>query len=346
MRQNEAVWLDKYGYWRIQVQKDGKRKAFYSSKAGTRGKAEAERKADKWLKDGEEHKTVRFEQLKDEYLSHLRTANGTAHKTREEQVIRLYLPWAGRKISSLTNIDYQEAIDACVEGREKPLSARTCGHVRTTIQALYRYARKAGYKMAEPFGLTIPRAATKGQRTILQTDGIKKVFADNSYYAPIFRFIIITGLRPGEVCGLQKADLQDATLTIRRARNMHGELTTGKNENARRTIVLPQQALGCIRPNGTEWLFVNAHGRPLDERALYSAWQRARERLGLGTVSLYELRHTMISMCKDDLPLAMLKQVVGHSGSMDTLGTYGHEKTGEKQTAAAMIEKVFSEIVR
>ena len=200
--------------------------------------------------------------------------------------------------------------------------------------------------MKEPFGLTIPRGATKGKRKILQPDDIRKVFTDGGYYAPVFKFIILTGLRPGEVCGLKKEDLKGNTLSIQRARNILGEMTTGKNENARRTIILPQQALECIRPNETEWLFVNAHDQQLDERALYSAWRRAKERLDIAAVSLYELRQTMISMVKDDMPLPLLKQVVGHSGSMDTLGTYAHMVEGEGQIAAKVIEKVYANVLK
>lgn len=353
MRTNEAVWLDKYKYWRIQVQKDGKRKAFYSSKAGTRGKAEAERKADKWLEDGQEYiEKMTFSQLATDYLAHIRVANGTAHKNREDATIRIYLSHLNnRKVSSLTNLDYQEAIDKCVEGREHPLSARTCGHVRTTITALWKYAQKARIKMEQPIGLTIPRGATKQQRKILQQDAIKTVFADDGYFAPIFQFIILTGLRPGEVCGLQMDDLDGDMLTIQRARNVQKETTSGKNDNAKRTIILPKQALEAIQKHHSNrkvspWLFCGVNGLQLDERALYSAWRRMCEKLKIEPVSLYELRHTMISMVKDDLPLPMLKQVVGHSGSMDTLGTYGHEKNGEKQAAAMQIEKVFSQIVR
>lgn len=348
MRANEAVWLDKYKYWRIQVQKDGKRKAFYSPKAGTRGKAEAEGKADLWLAQGDPAREMTFEELSDSYLSHIRTANGTAHKRRESEIVRLYLPFGQKKVSKLTNLDYQDAIDACVEGREKPLSARTCGHVRSTIIALYKHARKAGVQMTEPFDLTIPTAATKGKRKILQTDDLKTLFAAKGYYIPIYRFIVLTGLRPGEVCGLKKSDLRGDILTINRAKNMRGEITNGKNENARRTIKLPPAAVECLGnflAADSEWLFTNRHGQPLTERTLYHAWYRARKTLKIEAVSLYELRHTMISMCKTTVPLPLLKQTVGHSENMDTIGTYGHEVDGDLEQTADLIQTVFKDIM-
>lgn len=340
MRSNEAIWQEKYHRWRIQVQQDGVRKSFYSSKEGKKGKAEAEKKADQWLDNGEPTRSIPFDELAASYLSHIRTSNGTAHKRREEEIVRLYLPFGHRLVSKLTNLDYQNAIDACVEGREHPLSARTCGHVRSTIMALYHHAKKANIKMTEPYGLTIPTGATKQKRKVLQPEDLKTLFAAAGHYSYIFRFIVLTGLRVGEVCGLRKEDLQGDILTIRRARNNKGEMTTGKNENARRTIKLPAWAIANIQPNESEWLFTNAHGNPLDGRTLYKAWVRLRAKMGL-SASLYELRHTMISVCKSQVPTALLKQAVGHSMSMDTYGTYGHEMDGELQVTADLIDQAF-----
>ena len=44
-RENEAAWSEQKQKWRIDVQRDGKHKSFYSFMPGTEGKAEAERKA-------------------------------------------------------------------------------------------------------------------------------------------------------------------------------------------------------------------------------------------------------------------------------------------------------------
>ena len=49
-RTNTAAWNGKR--WRIDVQKDGTRKSFYSSKPGRTGQREANAKADAWLEEG------------------------------------------------------------------------------------------------------------------------------------------------------------------------------------------------------------------------------------------------------------------------------------------------------
>ncbi len=361
LRANEAKWDEKNQRWVIKVQRDGRRKSFYSSTPGTRGKAEAERKADVWLENccREQAKDITFDELTVLYLAHIRTGNGTAHKSKEDSVIRTHLlpRWTGRKISRLTNIDYQEAIDACVEGREHPLSARTCGHVRSTITALWHYARRARLPMEEPIDLTIPSGATKKSRTILQPDDIRKLFdpaLDKYFYVPAFRFIVLTGLRRGELCGLRTEDIDGSVLTTRRAVNSAGEITNGKNENALRTIVLPQLALDAIELHRSHlkqkgiispWVFCNTRGEQMPPHGLYSRWLYFREKYGLASASLHELRHTMVSVCKDDLPLPLLKQVVGHSMSMDTLGQYGHSVDGERERVAALIGSIYDDLL-
>ena len=49
-RTNTARWTGKM--WRIDVQHDGTRKSFYSSRPGRTGQREANAKADAWLDDG------------------------------------------------------------------------------------------------------------------------------------------------------------------------------------------------------------------------------------------------------------------------------------------------------
>lgn len=60
-----------------------------------------------------------------------------------------------------------------------------------------------------------------------------------------------------------------------------------------------------------------------------------------GTV--YSLRHTFISMMKSVMPEQTIKDIVGHSVSMDTFGTYGHIVDGDAKRAAEIIDLTFTE---
>ncbi len=51
-------------------------------------------------------------------------------------------------------------------------------------------------------------------------------------------------------------------------------------------------------------------------------------------------RHTFVSVVKS-LPEGLLKQVVGHSASMDTFGVYSHDVEGDLEEVAEKIQSFF-----
>ena len=141
----------------------------------------------------------------------------------------------------------------------------------------------------------------------------------------------------------------DGVITISRSVNVHGDITHGKNRNAKRTFLLPERAkqaltdqqeylrrIGLISP----YVFPNALGEIAKDKFVYNAWQRFCKSQGIAFCSLYELRHTMVSYSAD-VPDALLKPMVGHSRSMDTRGVYGHEVAGNRQRTVALLESAF-----
>ena len=130
--------------------------------------------------------------------------------------------------------------------------------------------------------------------------------------------------------------------------NRFGEITTGKTKNAERDFILLPEAdkiiktqLKQIMPLKTIYIFPNKFGELSTGAAVYSQWKRFCEKYDIPPISLHELRHTFISMCKE-VPLELLKQVVGHSITMDTFRQYGHEIEGEKELTKQLIEKEIS----
>ena len=100
------------------------------------------------------------------------------------------------------------------------------------------------------------------------------------------------------------------------------------------------RTLGIISP----FIFPNTKGEVVWERAVYNMWKSFCAAQGITPCSLYELRHTMVSM-STDIPDALLKPMVGHSRNMDTRGTYGHEVHGNRNRTAAMLEDTFTNIL-
>lgn len=61
--------------------------------------------------------------------------------------------------------------------------------------------------------------------------------------------------------------------------------------------------------------------------------------------SLYELRHTFVSVVKT-LPAGEVKDLVGHSEDMDTFGVYAHTPAGDAENTARAVNGVFLRVLK
>lgn len=174
-----------------------------------------------------------------------------------------------------------------------------------------------------------------------------------AHYIYAWRFLVATGLRRGELAGLRTEDVRGRILTICRSINSSGEITEGKNKNARRTIELTDTAMrvlddqrDMLRRKGliSPWIFCDQRGDQPNPNRIYDQWVTYRSHHGIQS-NLHELRHTFISLNKSDLPLERMKSVVDHSSQMDTFGVYGHEIEGKRHRAAQIIDGVFRNVL-
>lgn len=364
-RKNEALWVESRRRWQINVQSDGKRKTFTSSTTGKRGKAEAEKKADRWLEDATSAETARVGTLLDQYEKYLQETKSTSHCGQYSGFIRLYIrPVIGiKKMAKLTEGDLQDVIDLAYA--RNGLADKTLRDVRGCIMNFLKWCRRHGRSRLYPEGLTIPAGAKKSTKKVLQPDAITTLFSTSTtlwrgkevedWYIHAYRFAVLTGFRPGELRGLcDRSDVRGEKVTIRQSINVHDEITQGKNNNARRTVCLTPRALLEIKAQRSmlkqssvvsPYLFPAPDGGQMKHDHFYRCWRRYCAANGIKEISLYELRHTYVSVNKE-MPDGLKKMVVGHSRDMDTEGTYGHEMAGDLEKAAAYTERAFEEILK
>lgn len=361
IRTSQAIWLEESKRWMVKVQKNGVRRAFYSSTAGRRGKTEAEFQADEWLalQTGDD---LRFDAAWAEFLKNLRETTGEANVRNRESLGKTWLLPAlkTKRLSAITQNDMQKCINAAAKaGRSK----RLCINLRSVITAFCKYGRTCRWPIEQPFGLVIPTEAPEGEKRILQPDALKHLFSVDTelyygkerpaFFIHAFRLTVVLGFRRGEICGLKRTDIENNVLTISRAVNNLNIETRGKNKNARRTVELPKIAqdiiadqMAMLKEHGivSPWLFPDENGERLDSNHFYKRWKHYREQLST-PVSLHELRHTFISVMKGDMPLSLMKPIVGHSVKMDTIRTYGHTVDGEARRAARIIDQVYGRYI-
>lgn len=354
------IWSDKEQRWRYDVTHDGERKVLLSTKPGRPGLLEVNRKKRDW--ENSTDSNILVKKLWEKFLVDVKARSSPENYRNVEIIGRLYiLPKVGaKKYTTMKTTGWQEIINTAEpvgwkrENKEtivksKALSKKTLSNIRGVIISFGKFAELSEIGMPIKT-LYVPKSAQVVGKGILQPDALKRLFeapAADYWYLNAWKLMAVTGLRPGECYGIKKSDMQNGSLVISRSVNARGRITEGKNKNAHRQIVLHKIALGVINEQlekiemfDTEWLFPNREGNMPLQSVAFKGWQRFCKNHDI-SVSPYCLRHTFISMVKNDMPAEMVKAIVGHSAAMDTFGVYGHEVDGEASRSAKILDITF-----
>lgn len=358
-RKNEAIWLSKENRWCLQIQLDGRRKKFYSSTEGKRGKIEAERKADEWLQRETFAESMRVQDVFSDFITELKEQD--MYYQQYESIGNTWIiPHIGKKrFSNLYESDFQSILNLAYK---KGLAKKSIQNIRGCITKFLKYARQHGNTKMRP-ELEINKKAHSLSKRALEDNEIQIIFSSDytmrkscvveDWYRNMYKFAIATGLRPGELCGLTISDFDSEYITVNRAINANGDVTSGKNENARRKFKLNTVALSILSNQidmlsnsaiETDWLFPQEDGQPTSEQIYYRRFKAYCKYNGIENITPYEMRHTYVSINKE-MPIELLKIQVGHSKAMQTREQYSHQRIGDSERAAELSSVVLTTII-
>lgn len=246
--------------------------------------------------------------------------------------------FAARKVAS--NPKWSEARAKQAIARIKP-GPRTINKSLTILTMIFNYAarhRWVDYNPAEH----VEKIRDQSNRRMLPHDtnilAPKEVRtlvdASDGVFKLVIQAAIFTGMRQGELLGLQWGDVdwKSRQLHVRRAWK-DGAFSELKTSNSRRKVDVPDFLIAELKkwrlecPKGPdELVFPNGAGNAeshanLLQRGFYPALRRA----GLRKIRFHDLRHTFASLLlANGEDIVRVSRLLGHASPNITLNVYSH----------------------
>ncbi len=167
----------------------------------------------------------------------------------------------------------------------------------------------------------------------------------------LFLLELTTGLRRGELLGLQwdDLDMESGTLKIdRQVYPVKGKLIINepKTKAAVRTIILPPPMLEVLKEYKEQvfspWVFPSRikPEQPVDPGYVRKRLQVILERAGCKQIRFHDLRHTFATMALEHgMDVKTLSAIIGHVSSGTTLNIYAHITDDMRRSAATKIDR-------
>lgn len=261
----------------------------------------------------------------------------TAARTLSQLGKHVYPVLGSRPMSAIRPSELQ----AFVTGLSADLAPGSVRTVYATVRAIFGAAvhdrvigrdPAAGVKMPErPREQVVPL-------TVDQVDRLAAAMPDR--YRPLVVVAAATGLRQGELFGLQVADVDFLRKLVTVERQVQpaagGGVLVGplKNRASYRTIpigkvvtdALAAHLTACPAPERTSYVFTTPSGVALSRNGFNaSVWRKAAEAAGLPGVGMHDLRHFYASaLIRAGLNAKVVATRLGHANAAMTLNTYSH----------------------
>lgn len=340
----------------------GKRKHFYG-----KTRAEVARKVNRCLNELEQGLTpaddrITVKKYLEDWLEKTVKPNRRYSTWRGyEQIVRLYLvPELGKiRLSKLSPDDVEDFIN---KKTEDGLSPRTVQYAHAVLRVALQKALRHG-KVARNVAALVSAPQVVRDPVEPLTKKEAKALLKAAAGDPLEALYVVTlalGLRRGEVCGLQWADvdLKARRLSVRRALQLQKGKglveVEPKSRTSRRALPLPSFVAASLKEHrkrqaahrlsmgpkwrGGNWVFTMGDGRPVAPDYVNVAFPRLLTKAKLRRVRFHDLRHCCASfLFAQGCEMRLVMEILGHSQIALTANTYTHLlPEGDRRAADAM----------
>ena len=294
------------------------------------------------------------------WLSEVRHSVKESTFTRYHRIVHKHLnPFLADKIIIKIDNTYIRNLYVSLlqgEGERGPLSAKTVGDIFCVLKSIFKYGRQMGYPCADLSQIkSAPALKSPTQilpevtrKTVEQTILDSEVTASDGRVKLGILFVLYTGLRIGELCGLkhENIDLENrcvtVTATVERIENLDVNATTKtkviisepKTESSARMIPIPSLLLDYLKNYSTEadCYLLTGTKKYTEPHQFYLRYKTFMKKLGLKEYTFHALRHTFATRCIDNgFDAKTLSEILGHANVATTLSLYVHPTLEQKR---------------
>jgi integrase len=265
------------------------------------------------------------------------------------------------RIGDITRARCRDVLASC---RDRGLKLASLKGVQRTLSAILSQAVEDELLPANPafrMGKHLrpgdePRAEIQPLTALEVFDFVAAAQLHTPDHATFFLMALRTGLRLGELLGVQWGDLNLAGRYVEVRHNLvGGRVTSTKNTNRRR-VDLSLKLTEALQEHRTAmkaaslkagrrlpaWVFTNRDGEPLDgdnvrHRVFYPLLETAK----LRRIRFHDLRHTFASLLiQNGEPLTYVRDQMGHSSIAVTVDIYGHLVPSANRAAVDKLDAI------
>jgi integrase len=289
-----------------------------------------------------------FAVVAEEWFASKRHLRAWTSRNYRSSLDRILIPRFGsRRIAAITAGD---AAGLIRDLERQSLSPSTIANYLKPLSGTMAHAMRRGYIAQNPCALLTrddrPRAKEPKPEHIWSDEEMAALVEAAEYlavqsearadYSPLIRTALATGLRLGELLGLQwgDVDLVAKELHVRRQWTRLGEYAEPKTKAALRHVPLSTDVVGYLRElklrsdfsQAEHPVFASKLGRPLAHRnATRRGFEKAAEHAGIEGVSFHSMRHAFASrMISRGISSTVLAKLMGHESSTITERRYIH----------------------
>lgn len=297
-----------------------------------------------------------FEDIAMQWLSDIRITVKESTFTRYHRIVTKYLmpQFQNQEIGKMDASYFVGLTERLLTGggvSGTALSAKTVTDIVSVLKSILKYAGDNGYELPNSCRLKYP-PKDKKEVNALQIDArqsLEAVIAHSDDPTCLgICFAYYTGIRIGELCGLQWGDIdfQQHSVTIQRTIERISNLDPSADTKTKlviskpktsasfRTIPIPDYLMSYLEKyrKPEDVYLITGTRKHTEPSQFYLHYQKFLEINHIPKHSFHTLRHTFATRCVENgFDAKTLSEILGHSSITTTLSTYVHPSMEQKR---------------